>query len=185
MPRKSPKRLDSEALWNYALRALSARAHSIAELREKLLQRAERAEDAASVLARLKQYGYLDDERFAETFSAARLENEGLGKFRVLHDLRKRRVAPRVAERAVERAYRDTDEIEMIEEFLRRKYRKEPIDQVLAEPKGLASAYRRLRAAGFRPGNILQVLRRLAREPGMLDALPEEDESEPGPAPPG
>jgi len=177
MPERTPRRLDAEALWDYALRALGARAHSIGELREKLQRRAERAEDVASLLSRLKQYGYLDDRRFAEAFSAARLENEGLGRVRVLHDLRKRRVAPQVAERAVEETYRGADEIRLIEDFLRRKHRKTPLATVFAEPKNLVSAYRRLRAAGFRAGNILHVLRRLAKDPEMLDAL-ERDEDQ-------
>ena len=32
----TPKKLDSEGLWSYALRSLAGRAHSISELREKL-----------------------------------------------------------------------------------------------------------------------------------------------------
>lgn len=95
MGERASRRLDAEALFEHALRVLSARAHSIAELREKLLRRAERTQDVPSVLTRLKQYGYLDDRSFAAGFSVSRLENQGLGGRRVLSDLRKRRVAPR------------------------------------------------------------------------------------------
>ncbi|MEK7406993.1 MAG: RecX family transcriptional regulator [Acidobacteriota bacterium] len=173
---RRPRPLNAEALWNRALRALGSRAQTIAELREKLLRRAERPEDVEPILARLKEYGYLNDQRFAEGLATARLENEGLGKIRVLRDLRKRRVAPKLAERVVDETYREADETRLIENFLRRKYRKQPLETVLAEPKNLASAYRRLRAAGFRAASVHQVLHRLAKDRELLDSLAEAEE---------
>jgi regulatory protein len=97
-----PKLLDQEGLLNLALRALGGRAHSTGELREKLRRRAERQVDVDAVLAKLKESGYLNDRRFAENYASARLENQGLGKMRVLRDLRQRRVAPKLAEQVTE-----------------------------------------------------------------------------------
>ncbi len=171
MNEKKPRKLDAQALWEYALRALGARAHSAGELRDKLIRRAERQEDVAGVLRQLKDYGYLDDQRYAATFSAARLENDGLGRARVLTDLRRRRVAPSVAENAVTEAYRGTDEVELIEAYLRRKFRKIALQEYLADPRHLAAAYRRLRTAGFSSGNSIRVLKRFAAEPELLDGL--------------
>jgi regulatory protein len=162
---RTPRRLDSEALWEYALRALGAHAHSAGELRQKLERRAERVGDVAGVLARLKECGYLDDKRYAESVASRRLDSQGLGKARALNDLRKKRVAPAVAEKAVAKVYGETDEVALIEAFLRRKYRSVILDVFLAEPKNLASAYRRLRVAGFSSGNALRVLKRFAQEP--------------------
>jgi regulatory protein len=173
-----PRRLPADALWSYALRILGGHACSAGELRDKLQRRAERAEDIGPLLARLKDYGYLNDQRFAEGFSAARLENQGFGKARVLSDLRRRRVAPAVAEKAVQQAYRETDESALIEEYLRRKYRNPPLDSWLNVPKNLAAAYRRLRAAGFSAGNSIRVLKRFAAEPELLDSLEEPEEPE-------
>jgi regulatory protein len=173
-----PRRLDAEGLYQYALRALGGRAHSINELRQKLERRAERASDVPGVLARLKEYGYLDDKRYAEALAAWRKDSQGLGRARALRDLRSRHVAPAVAEKAVAEVYREADEVAMVEAFLRRKFRAVPLDKFLAEPKNLASAYRRLRVAGFSSTNSLRVLKRFAREPEMLDAL--EDEAAPG-----
>ena len=79
---RKPKPLDSEGLWNYALRALGSRAHSTGEMRDKLIRRAARPADVEDVLARLKESQYLDDRQFAEGFAAARLANEGFGKTR-------------------------------------------------------------------------------------------------------
>jgi regulatory protein len=175
MGARKARPLDREALFQYALRALAGRAHAAGELREKLRRRAEHEEDLAGVLARLKEYGYLDDRRFAEAYSTSRLENQGLGRARVLSDLRKRRVAPGIAGQAVSQVYKNTDEVALIEAFLRRKFRSTPLERYLAEPTHLAAAGRRLRAAGFSGGNSLVVLKRFAKEPEQLDGLEEEN----------
>ncbi|HXN48027.1 MAG TPA: regulatory protein RecX [Bryobacteraceae bacterium] len=174
MNERAPRRLNSEALWEYALRALAGRAHSAGDLRQKLERRAERAGDVAGILVRLKDCGYLDDKRYAEAVASWRLDSQGLGKARTLSDLRKKRVAPAVAEKAVAKVYSETDEVALVEAFLRRKYRSVALDVFLAEPKNLASAYRRLRVAGFSSGNSLRVLKRFAREPELLDGLEDE-----------
>jgi len=157
MPNRAPRKLAAGPLWDYALRLLGGQARSAGELREKLTARAERPEDVPGILERLKQYGYLNDRRFAESYSVARLENQGLGQERVLRDLRRRRVAPKLAEAAVRAAYRETDEVRLIEQYLQRKFRGISLEKYLAEPKHLAAAYRRLRGARFRGGNIVRV----------------------------
>jgi lactate dehydrogenase-like 2-hydroxyacid dehydrogenase len=78
-----------------------------------------------------------------------------------------------VAEKAVAQVYAEVDETALIEAFLRRKYRGKALDTFLAEPKNLASAYRRLRVAGFGSASSLRVLKRFAREPELLDGLEE------------
>jgi regulatory protein len=123
----------------------------------------------------LKESGYLDDRRFAENYATARLENEGLGKMRVLRDLRQRRVAPALAEQVTERTYQGAEEADLIEQFLRRKYRGKQLKAFLSEEKNLASAYRRLRYAGFSSGQSIRVLKRFANQPEALDALESED----------
>ncbi len=173
MAERIAKRLGSEQLLEYALRALAARAHSTGELRKKLERRAANADDIPGVLARLREYGYIDDRQFARMYSNARLD-DGMGKSRVLYDLRKRRVAPSIASEAVAATYQGTDEEALIEDYLRRKFRNTPLREYLAEPKHLASAYRRLRTAGFSSANVVRVLKRFAAETGALDDLESE-----------
>ncbi len=174
MARKVPQPLDFEALMAYAARILSSRAQTIAELREKLRRRAARREDADQVLTRLKESGYLNDARFAESFATWRRENRGLGQTRVLRDLMARRVAPAVAKKAAETAYREVDEIALIENFLARKYRGKNLGALLAEEKHLASAYRKLRTAGFSFGNSIRVLKRYAAEAERLEDMEDD-----------
>ena len=169
MAQRRPRKLEAEALWQYALRALGGRAHSISELRDKLRQRAEDEPDVEGVLSRLKRYGYLDDRRLAESYAASRLENAGLGRLRVLRDLRRKRVAPAVAEQAVRETYRQADEVVLIEAFLERKYRKIPLKAYLTERRHLASAYRKLRLAGFSSANVIRALKRYAEEAESLE----------------
>jgi regulatory protein len=171
------KPLDEDALLAYALKLLAGRAHSQGELREKLRRRAARAAEVDAVLARLKDDGYLDDHKFAENFAAARLANEKLGSARVLRDLRQRRVAPSLAERTVRQVYRGVNEEALIEDWVRRKYRLAARESLFAEDKDLAAAYRRLLRAGFRPGEILRVLKRFARNPELLDSFETPDDT--------
>jgi regulatory protein len=181
MAKRQPQPLDREKLLNVALRALGARAHSSAELREKLRRRAQSDEDVDTILAKLKEAGYLNDRRFAENFAAARLQNQGLGKMRVLRDLRQRRVAPKLAEQVTEQTYRQTDEANLIEEFLRRKYRGKQLGAFFSEEKNLAAAFRRLRYAGFSAGQSIRVLKRFASRPEaaeVLDTLESEESDE-------
>lgn len=170
---RASKPLDFDALTAYAARLLSSRAQSSGELREKLKRRAANAPDADLVVARLKDAGYLNDQRFAESFANWRRDNQGFGKARVLRDLVSRRVAPSVARGAAESAFRETDEIAMIEDFLARKYRGKDLGALLQEEKHLASAYRKLRLAGFSVGNSVRVLKRYAAE---ADRLAESDD---------
>lgn len=174
MPRQIPKPLDLNGLMAYAARTLAARAQTVSEMRDKLKRRAARAEDVDEVMARLKQSGYLNDQRFADSLANWRRENEGLGKTRVVRDLMARRVAPSLAKQAAEAAYRNVDEIAMIQSFLERKYRGKDLGALLSEQKHLASAYRRLRAAGFSTGNSIRVLKRYAAEAERLEDLEDQ-----------
>jgi regulatory protein len=160
------------------MRCVASRAQTTGEIREKLRARAERVEDIDPTIAKLKEYGFLNDARFAETFAAARLENQGFGKQRAAQDLRRRRIAPALAESAAGKVYENADETELIEAFLRRKYRMADRNHLFEDQKSLASAYRRLRVAGFQSGKIIPVLKRFAADPdcldGMEDSPPEE-----------
>jgi regulatory protein len=169
---RTPKRLDRHGLMAYAAQALSARALTISELREKLKRRASEAADVDEILARLKESGYLNDQRFAESYASWRRDDGGFGKTRVLRDLLARRVAPAVARKAAENAFEGADEIAMIEAFLARKYRGKDLGALLKEEKHLAAAYRKLRFSGFSTGNSIRVLKRYSEQAELLDNEP-------------
>ncbi|MCC6587876.1 MAG: RecX family transcriptional regulator [Bryobacterales bacterium] len=180
MPIRPPRKLTSTELWDYALSALSRRALSSGELRVKLERRAENRDDIPPILARLKESKYLDDTRFAESYAEARLHSGGLGRQRVVRDLRARRVAPGLAEQAVTNAYDGTDEVALIEDFLARKYRNKNLPQMLNDERELASVFRKLRYAGFSAGNAIRVLKRYSRQADELEGEEEGIEREAG-----
>jgi len=173
---RTPKPLDVEGLMNYAARALSARAYTVSELKTRLKKRAARQEDIETVLARLKEAGVMNDRRFAGSFAEWRRENQGLGKTRVLHDLMARRIAPAVARQAVDAAFEGVDETAMIQAFLERKYRGKDLGALLQDQKQLASAFRKLRGAGFSTGNSIRVLKRYAADAERLEEMEDGEE---------
>jgi regulatory protein len=174
-------RLPAEALWEYAVKTLAARAQSTGEMRRKLRLRAERAADVEDTLSRLRDRGYLSDKRFAESYAGFRLENQGLGKSRVLRDLRQRQVSSSLAEGAVARIYRDVDEMALIASFIERKFHpKTTLAEDFEDPRRLASAYRKLIRAGFSSANVILALKRISERDDVLDTFePPEEEEEP------
>jgi regulatory protein len=75
----------------------------------------------------------------------------------------------------VDHTFRDTNEDELIQAFLERKYRNRPLPAFLAVDKNLASAFRRLRYAGFSAGNSIRVLKRYAKNEEALESLESEE----------
>jgi regulatory protein len=168
------RKLHGEELFNYGLRLLARRALSAGELRTRLQRRASEPAEVESVIGKMREYGYVDDERFAEHYAAARRDSGSVGRSRVLRDLRQRRVAPGVAQDAVQQAFEDVDEFASVMAWLDRKYRNVDLRTYLQEPKHLASAYRKLRYAGFGSAASVRALKRFADRADELEDEPIE-----------
>ena len=170
-------KLAAEELFAYAVKLLSIRANSSEDLRAKLKRKAEVSSDADSTIARLIEIGYLNDHRYAENYASARKDNDGFGKFRVLMDLRRKRVGSEMAQQAVEGVFEGTNEPDLINEFVNRK-----MGSIAAgggnDPKKLAAAYRRLRRAGFSSGPVIDALKRYAARPEELEEPPASEDEE-------
>jgi len=171
-------RLEGEQLFEYAVKYLALRSCSSEELRAKLRLRAARISEIDGVLARLKEIGYLNDARFAESFASYRIENEGFGRQRVLSDLLHRRVSGKLAEKAVSQAFDGKGEAEMIDAYIERRMPSVHGKGQIEDERELARAYRRLRRAGFSSGGSLTALKRLAARPELIDEALPEDEAE-------
>jgi regulatory protein len=173
--RRVRTKLGSEELWSYALRILARRPNSSAELKTKLMRRADSAASVTSVLNKLREYGFADDAKFSEEFASTRLQNQGFGRMRVLRDLRAKRIAPSVAQIAIDKTFAGVDEAQLARQFIERKYRgKNPL-QLFAEKKELAAAYRRLRMAGFSASVSIATLKSYSRQADCLEEPPEEE----------
>jgi regulatory protein len=177
-PLKKSRKLAAEELFEYAVKSLGARASSTGDLHTKLRSRAAHLPDVDATIARLRDIGYLDDRRFAENYAAARVENRGFGRMRVLHDLRNHRISGRLADLATEKALDGKAESDLIDAYIERRISSLTAGPHKADEKKLAAAYSRLRRAGFSATPILDALKRIAARPELLEELPEEPEPE-------
>ena len=86
---------------DYAAGLLDARAYSSAELKKKLEDRGYAAEDVAEALEKLKDYGYINDEAFAENM-VRRGAEQGKSSRRVKAELKQKGIDPDAAGEAAE-----------------------------------------------------------------------------------
>ena len=168
-----PRKLDTEQdLYDYALRILMRRAHSVHEMKQKLLRRADSELLAQVVLARLKESGQLDDSRYAKQFTRQRTEVRKQGKFRITRDLRARGVPDRHINAAITESAESHDETAIVRQRIERKLRS--FSGEISEKK-FASIYRSLLAAGFPADLIRRELKSLtSEEPPAIDSENEE-----------
>jgi regulatory protein len=173
MRRISPRKLDTEgALYDYALKALMRRAHSVFEMRRVLEQRAAEELLARQVLQKLKERGYLDDARYARQFARQQAVNRRRGRHRIAQELRKRGVPDRHIDAALEEIFAEVDQSAAVRKRIERKLKslRGPLDE-----RKRAALYASLLRAGFDADTIRRELRALAR--GGFE-LPEVDELE-------
>jgi regulatory protein len=171
---RPPKKLGPDRLWDYALHLLGHRGYSSGEMRLKLSVKAETISVLNEVMAKLKEYDYLDDKKFAEAYAVSRRENDSLGRLRILRELRARRVSQVIAERAVNKVFAATDERALAATYLERKFRGKNLADYLHDEAKLASVFRRLRRAGFTVGASISVLKSFTAKASELENLPEE-----------
>lgn len=178
MPFPRPKKIyDSEdALYDYAVRALSRKMRSVAELKRLMRPRVPDGELGEllveMVVRRLKDQNYLNDSSYATAYSSFRRDNEKFGRRRVITDLKVKGVHGDVIEKAVDDAYAAVNEEEQARAFLRRKRLKKP-----ANNKEAARIFRALVRAGFGAGVSIRILKNWDVEDEVLTALQEEDAS--------
>ncbi|MBS0001944.1 MAG: regulatory protein RecX [Thioalkalivibrio sp.] len=91
---------DPGAAYAAGLRLLARREHSRAELARKLEQRGFAASLVTSALARLRDDGYLSEERFAHSLARHRVD-QGYGELRIRAELAHHALSGEVVEQAL------------------------------------------------------------------------------------
>jgi regulatory protein len=159
---RKPRQLDTEAdLYEVALRALTRRAHSVHEMKQKLGRRSDNKLLVQVVMARLRGNGLLDDARYATQFARQRTELRKQGKFRVARDLRARGVPDKHIGAALEQAAEHTDESAMVRQRIERKLRSLGGE---IDDRKIASIYSSLLRAGFPTDVVRRELKSLTTE---------------------
>jgi len=121
-----------------AVKLISAKSRSIEELRERLLQYSwAHKTDVETVISRLKEYGYLDDARFAFSYASLKVKQRPLGRRRMERDLKFKKIDAAVAEEALELVYAETSEEELIERAIEKRIRLRGRPKTRLEAKSL------------------------------------------------
>jgi regulatory protein len=171
-PKKPREPLTATALFDYATASLGRRAQTVAELKRKMRTRVEAGEigeqKIAAVVAKLKDYKFLNDANFAADYTRLRQENEKLGRRRVQQGLMQKGIHPELVTSTLETAYENVDEEELARAYIERKRMTQPKDK-----KEAARTVRRLIAAGFTPPTVFKVLRKWVPDEASLDGVDE------------
>ena len=121
-----------------AVKLLSAKSRSIAELRESLLEGKRTTRVAVEeVIARLREYGYLDDERFAFGYASLKLRQHPIGRARLERDLMFKKVPREVADGALDLLFAETSEADLIDRAIEKRLRLRGRPKDRAEAKKL------------------------------------------------
>jgi regulatory protein len=121
--RLTPEQIRARA-FQRAVKLLAARPRSIAELRERLLQgRFADRNVVEEVIARLREYGYLDDERFAVSYASSKVRQTPTGRRRLQRDLALKKVDRAVADEALDQVFAETSEEKLINQAIEKRIR--------------------------------------------------------------
>lgn len=124
--------------FNRAIKLLTIKPRSVAELRQRLLQgRNVNKTVVDTVISRLEEYGYLDDERFAFSYASLKVKQRPLGRRRLQRDLKLKQVSNSVAEETLELVYAETPEEKLIDAAIEKRIRLRGRPQTRIEAKKL------------------------------------------------
>jgi len=107
-----------------AVKLLAAKPRSVAELRARLLEK-EGTDDAAAdyAIAKLSEYGYLNDEQFALGYASARIRQKPVGRQKLARDLQMKKIDRELAAQTLEKVFDETPEPELIDRAIEKRTR--------------------------------------------------------------
>src|SRR5687768_14165084 len=102
---KDPVRARDRTM-NRAVKLLAAKPRSIGELRERLLEKTwTNDEIVSSVLEKLKEYGYLDDAKYATELALSKLRQKPQGKRRLQQAMSQKKLDRETLDAAIDTAF--------------------------------------------------------------------------------
>ena len=112
------------ATFERAIRLLTVKPRSVAELRERLLQTRHTDQNTVDkVISRLSEYGYLDDERFAFSYASLKIKQKPMGRRRLERDLTLKKVSTGTTVEALDLVYGETSEEHLIQQAIEKRIR--------------------------------------------------------------
>lgn len=121
-----------------AVKLLAAKPRSIEELRERLLEKGWTNEEVVgAVLEKLKEYGYLNDERFAVGYASFQVRQKPVGRGRLQRALSLKKVDRETADEAIRQVFEETPEEELIDRAIEKRVRLRGRPATRSETKSL------------------------------------------------
>ena len=139
-----------------ALRMLARRPYSVAEMRRALAKKYPDSSQVSKAIARLRELHYLDDKKFAEHYASSLVRNRAYGRYRVRRELKAKLVDYHQIEPALQQAFGETSEQELLEQTLAKKLR---TLRLPLTPAKLGSLCQSLLRRGFRGEDIIKAVR--------------------------
>jgi regulatory protein len=171
--RRKPKQLESEAapldpakarelVFKRAAKLLAAKQRSVEELRAKLsATRGGTKPVVNEVIERLREYGYLDDAKYAQSYASLRLRERPIGRRRLQRDLWLKKVDKQTAEKALDEVFESTPEAELIDRAIAKRIRLRGQPKTREDAKKL---FDHLLRQGFEFELVSEKVRALARD---------------------
>jgi regulatory protein len=117
---------------------LAAKQRTVEELRERLLEgRGATRAAVDEVIERLREYGYLDDARFAHGYASLRVQQRPIGRHRLERDLRMKQIDKGTVDAALDQVFEAMPENEMIDRAIEKRIRLRGRPKTRAEAKKL------------------------------------------------
>jgi regulatory protein len=150
-----------ERVFQRAGKLLAAKARSVEELRERLLEgRGATKAAVEAVIARLLEYGYLDDAKFAHSFASLRVQQRPIGRQRLQRDLWMKKIDKQTADAALDLVFEATPEGDLIDRAIAKRVRLRGRPKTRADAKKL---FDHLLRQGFAFDLVSDKVRAIAR----------------------
>lgn len=136
---------------DYAARLLSVCDRSEKEIREKILKKGYSSDECEDAVAFCREYGYIDDERYAEHFVHDAVNLKKLGRERIKLQLRQKGIQSDVIENALRCISGEQD---IIKDELDRRFK----DVDLSDKKAKNKVFGYFARRGFKASDILSAM---------------------------
>ncbi len=139
---------------SFALKLLSRKDYSVSEIEEKLRNANFAESDINKTVEKLKNYGYLNDEKFSLLFIESKTKKKPVGKELLAHQLRKKKVT----NETIEKTLSNLDENELIAKAIEKRL------SLRGKPKNLNEAkklYDYLIRQGFSADLVTETLQKM------------------------
>lgn len=125
-----------ERTMNRAVKLLAAKPRSIAQLRQRLLEKLWTNEEIVdAVIERLKEYKYLDDDQFARDLAVSKLRQKPQGKRRLQQSMSQKKLDKDIVAMAITEAFERLPESDLIDLAIAKRLRLKGAPETREETK--------------------------------------------------